>query len=194
MPAISSINDRPASPIQRREQRGTDPHQYVIEFCDLSPVGFSRSWRFAVHGGDWRFDPKRDGPWRSASVTPSCRFIDLDTIPARSVLIGKKDQNRRRRFRGAFAPRIVQQQQGVIYITGSELQPTTWATSVRKRDGKRLLTDGPLWRCARPLAGITSCEAKDLDEPVALRSEFRQDGSALSRFDRWCKRAAQAPA
>jgi hypothetical protein len=58
------------------------------------------------------------------------------------------------------------------YIAGSELQPTTTATSVRIRDGKRLVTDGPFAETREQLGGYYLVEAKDLDEAIALASRL----------------------
>jgi hypothetical protein len=54
------------------------------------------------------------------------------------------------------------------YIGGSELQPTSSATTVRVRNGKRLVTDGPFAETREQLGGYYLVEAKDLDEAIAL--------------------------
>jgi hypothetical protein len=54
------------------------------------------------------------------------------------------------------------------YIAGQQLAPTTMATSVRVRDGKRLVTDGPFAETREQLGGYYLVEAKDLDEAIAL--------------------------
>jgi hypothetical protein len=54
------------------------------------------------------------------------------------------------------------------YLGGNQLQPTVKATSVRLRDGKRLVTDGPFAETKEALGGYYLVEAKDLDEAVAL--------------------------
>src|SRR5262249_61635727 len=48
------------------------------------------------------------------------------------------------------------------YLAGAQLQPTTMATSVRVRDGKRLVTDGPFAETREQLGGYYLVEAKDL--------------------------------
>ncbi len=57
------------------------------------------------------------------------------------------------------------------YVTGSQLQPTGAATSVRVRDGKRLLTDGPFAETREQLGGYYLIEAKDLDEALNLAAQ-----------------------
>ena len=58
------------------------------------------------------------------------------------------------------------------YVSGSELQPTSTATSVRIRDGKRLVTDGPFAETREQLGGFYLVEAKDLDEAIALAARI----------------------
>jgi len=54
------------------------------------------------------------------------------------------------------------------YVTGAQLQPIAAATSVRVRNGKRLLTDGPFAETREQLGGYYLVEAKDLDEALSL--------------------------
>jgi len=54
------------------------------------------------------------------------------------------------------------------YRAGSQLQPTSMATSVRVRNGKRLVTDGPFAETSEQLGGYFLIEAKDLDEAIGL--------------------------
>jgi hypothetical protein len=55
------------------------------------------------------------------------------------------------------------------HIKGSNsLQPTTAATTVRVRDGKRVTTDGPFAETKEQLAGYYLVEAANLDEAIAL--------------------------
>jgi len=58
------------------------------------------------------------------------------------------------------------------YITGAQLQPVSTATSVRIRDGKRLVTDGPFAETREQLGGYYLVEAKDLDEAIALAARI----------------------
>ena len=54
------------------------------------------------------------------------------------------------------------------YLAGSQLQPTSTATSVRVRNGKRLVTDGPFAETREQLGGYYLVDAKDLDEAIGL--------------------------
>lgn len=58
------------------------------------------------------------------------------------------------------------------YLGGNELQQTSKATSVRIRDGKRLVTDGPFAETKEALGGYYLVEAKDLDEAIALAARI----------------------
>jgi len=61
---------------------------------------------------------------------------------------------------------------GGHYITGSPLLPTDTATTVRVRDGKTSLTDGPFAETREQLAGFYMLEARDLNEAVSLAEKI----------------------
>ena len=54
------------------------------------------------------------------------------------------------------------------YKGGNRLDFTSKATTVRLRDGKRLVTDGPFAETKEQLGGFFLVEAKDLDEALKL--------------------------
>jgi hypothetical protein len=54
------------------------------------------------------------------------------------------------------------------YIGAGPLHPTTTATSVRVRDGKRLVTDGPFAETREQLGGYYLIDAHDLDEALKI--------------------------
>jgi hypothetical protein len=54
------------------------------------------------------------------------------------------------------------------YLSAGPLYPTTTATSVRVRDGKRLVTDGPFAETREQLGGYYLIEARDLDEAMKI--------------------------
>jgi hypothetical protein len=58
------------------------------------------------------------------------------------------------------------------YVGGSQLQPTTSATSVRVRDGKRLVTDGPFAETREQLGGYYIVDVKNLDEAIGLAARI----------------------
>ena len=54
------------------------------------------------------------------------------------------------------------------YLTASPLHPVSTATSVRVRDGKRVVTDGPFAETREQLGGFYLIEARDLDEAMNI--------------------------
>src|SRR5207302_4153153 len=54
------------------------------------------------------------------------------------------------------------------YLSGSSLHPSSSATSVRVREGKGLVTDGPFAETREELAGYMLIDVKDLDEAIAI--------------------------
>lgn len=58
------------------------------------------------------------------------------------------------------------------YLGANPLHPTTAATSVRLRDGKRLVTDGPFAETREQLGGYFLIEAKDLDEALGIAARI----------------------
>jgi hypothetical protein len=54
------------------------------------------------------------------------------------------------------------------YVSTSPLQPVSTATTVRVREGKRLVTDGPFTETREQLGGYFMIEAKDLDEAISI--------------------------
>jgi len=54
------------------------------------------------------------------------------------------------------------------YLDASPLHSVAMATSVRVRDGKRLVTDGPFAETREQLGGYYLIEAKDLDEAISI--------------------------
>ncbi len=58
------------------------------------------------------------------------------------------------------------------YVSANPLQPVVTATSVRVRDGKRLVTDGPFAETREQLGGYFLVEAKDLNEAIAIAARI----------------------
>lgn len=54
---------------------------------------------------------------------------------------------------------------------GAMLDGTETATTVRKREGRRLLTDGPFAETVEQIAGIGIIEVADLDEAIAWAAD-----------------------
>jgi hypothetical protein len=58
------------------------------------------------------------------------------------------------------------------FLGGAPLQPTSTATSVRIRDGKSQITDGPFAETKEQLGGYTLIDVANLDEAIAVASGF----------------------
>jgi hypothetical protein len=54
------------------------------------------------------------------------------------------------------------------YLAAAPLHPTATATSVRVRDGKRLVTDGPFAETREQLGGFFLVDAVDLDKAIEI--------------------------
>ena len=54
------------------------------------------------------------------------------------------------------------------YIASGPLHPVSTATSLRVRNGKRLVTDGPFAETREQLGGYYIIDAKDLDEAMSI--------------------------
>ena len=58
------------------------------------------------------------------------------------------------------------------YLAANPLHPTSTATSVRVRDGKRFVTDGPFAETREQLGGYFLIDAKDLDEAIGIAARI----------------------
>src|SRR5579859_2967463 len=58
------------------------------------------------------------------------------------------------------------------YLGANPLCPVATATSVRMRDGKRLVTDGPFAETREQLGGYFMIDAKDLDEAIGIAARI----------------------
>ncbi|HSF74095.1 MAG TPA: YciI family protein [Microcoleus sp.] len=58
------------------------------------------------------------------------------------------------------------------YLGASPLHSIATATSIRVRDGKKLVTDGPFAETREQLGGYFLIDAKDLDEAIAIAARI----------------------
>ena len=58
------------------------------------------------------------------------------------------------------------------FVTGSQLQPVSTATTIRVRDGKELITDGPFAETHEQLGGYFLIEAENLDEATSIAARI----------------------
>jgi len=68
---------------------------------------------------------------------------------------------------GAFGKEFAAHIQG-----GNALKPTSTATTVRVREGKRLSTDGPFAETKEQLSGFYLIEAADLDQAIHMAGKI----------------------
>jgi hypothetical protein len=59
-----------------------------------------------------------------------------------------------------------------VMAGGEGLEPTAAATTVRVRDGERLLTDGPYAETKEQIGGFYLLECKDLDEALEWAAQI----------------------
>ncbi len=58
------------------------------------------------------------------------------------------------------------------YLGANPLHPVSAATSVRVREGKRIVTDGPFAETREHLGGSFLIDARDLDEAIAVAARI----------------------
>ena len=58
------------------------------------------------------------------------------------------------------------------YLSANPLHPVSTATSVRVRDGKRVVTDGPFAETREHLGGYFLIDAPDLDEAIRIAARI----------------------
>ncbi len=69
----------------------------------------------------------------------------------------------------AFTQSIIQSGN---FKAGDRLQPTTTATTVRIRDGKTLVIDGPFAETREQLGGYYLIEAQDIDTAIGIAARI----------------------
>jgi hypothetical protein len=73
----------------------------------------------------------------------------------------------------AKAPQLVRELQAKgQYISAHPLQPVSSATSVRIRNGKRMVTDGPFAETHEHLGGYFLVNAENLDEAIRIADQI----------------------
>jgi hypothetical protein len=76
-------------------------------------------------------------------------------------------------------PWVKRHDAGGARLMGEALRPIADATTVRKRDGKVLVTDGPFAETREWIAGFDILECADLDEAIEIASQH-----PMARFGR----------
>ena len=89
-------------------------------------------------------------------------------------------EQEQKRLMDECGPHVQKLQAANKILGGAPLHPTSTATTIRHRGGKRLLTDGPFAETREQLGGYTIIEANDLDEAIAIASGFLTSDSMAS--------------
>jgi len=58
------------------------------------------------------------------------------------------------------------------FVSANPLQPISTATSIRVREGKRMVTDGPFAETREQLGGYFLIDAKDLESAISVASRI----------------------
>lgn len=58
------------------------------------------------------------------------------------------------------------------FLASAPLHPSSTATCVRNREGKRMVTDGPFAETREQLGGYFLVDAKDLDEAIGIAARI----------------------
>src|SRR4029077_16233346 len=108
--------------------------------------------------------------------TPAVRFIDGGTGMTYMLLVYLADdamtESEREKCYVESAELAQQLHASGQYLAASPLHPTSTATSVRVREGKRLLTDGPFAETREQLGGFYLINAGDLDEAIGIAARI----------------------
>ncbi len=83
---------------------------------------------------------------------------------------------------------------GGQYVSGSQLHPTSAATCVRLREGKRVVSDGPYVETREQLGGYYLIDAKDLDDALAIAARIPSARTGAIEVRPLVEHAAQATA
>lgn len=91
----------------------------------------------------------------------------------------KQTDTERAQIYGEYRQLVEQLQSSGHYVAGDELQLATTASTVRVRDGKSLVTDGPFAETREQIGGFFIVEAKDQNEAnsIATRIPSARDGA-----------------
>jgi hypothetical protein len=69
---------------------------------------------------------------------------------------------------GEYRQLMAEMQTAGQFVSGSQVQSSAAATTVRQRDGTRLVTDGPFAETSEQLGGYLLVEVENLDTAIAL--------------------------
>jgi hypothetical protein len=85
---------------------------------------------------------------------------------------GKLSQTERQQMRAESVQLACQIHSSGQYVDAAPLYPTATATSVRVRDGKPLMTDGPFAETREQLGGYFLVMAEELDQAIGIAARI----------------------
>ena len=77
-------------------------------------------------------------------------------------------ESERNKIMGEYGKFVEGLKQGGHYLAGAKLDPSSRAVTVRQKNGKPAITDGPFAETKEQLGGYHVVECKDRDEAIAL--------------------------
>jgi hypothetical protein len=81
---------------------------------------------------------------------------------------GRKTENERQQIYGEYRQLIEELRTRGKYVAGDQLQPAATASSVRVRESKPIITDGPFAETREQVGGFFMIEANDLQEATSI--------------------------
>jgi hypothetical protein len=106
----------------------------------------------------------------------------------------KLSETQQQQAMGEYMQFTQQLQSAGQYVTSSQLHPTSAATSVRARSGKRLVTDGPFAETREQLLGYYIIDVNDLDVAIAIAARIPGGPTGGVEIRPLAERPAQATA
>ncbi|HYW70557.1 MAG TPA: YciI family protein [Pyrinomonadaceae bacterium] len=103
-------------------------------------------------------------------------------------------EGERQQIYGEFGKLKEQLQASGRYLSGSELQATTTGVSVRIRNDKELITDGPFAETHEQLGGYMLIEANDLGEAITVAKQIPLVRTGIVEVRPLLERAAEVHA
>ena len=80
------------------------------------------------------------------------------------------------------------------FVSGSELRPVSTATTVRVREGKEMITDGPFAETHEQLGGYFLIEAENLDQATSIAARIPSAKTGTVEIRPLVEQAAEATA
>jgi len=84
----------------------------------------------------------------------------------------RTDPKKRQAFWGSFVPYMQALREAGIVVGGAGLEPPEAATTVKLRDGKRLVQDGPYAETKEQLGGFFTINVPDLDTALDWAARY----------------------